>query len=172
MNRIAIVVLASLSLSACKFSFDSADSPKPSPPPPDPISGCWNPSIKIGEQQLAGQLALTNFVKSLPPDFAPEDISKIKSSFHLTVDEFMTFSYEKSSDSLTCGADFSYTYVRPDGSTMTHDSGDVLKFEVYQSENGPDPMMSGVDQSAINIQYETADNAAKDGDQTDGTGAN
>jgi hypothetical protein len=159
-----------LLLAGCKFSFDSSP-PAPLPPPaPSPLVGCWDARVKASLQPLAQQIAWSGFIKSLPTRFTQAEIAKTKDSFVLSVSTFLTYSYEPNSGALVCGAGYGYSYRRPDGTVMTHNAGDLLKFDVYQGEDGLVPTMNGAEQQAIDIQYETAAAAAADGDDTGSVG--
>ncbi|HQT46333.1 MAG TPA: hypothetical protein PLY97_03835 [Acidocella sp.] len=160
-----------LLLVGCKFSFDSSPPPPVPPPAPNPLVGCWDSRVKASLQPLAQQIAWAGFVKSLPPKFTPAQVAKLKASFVVSVSTFLAYSYEPNAGSLVCGAGYGYSYKRPDGTVMRHNGGDLLKFDVYQGENGLVPTMNGAEQQAINIEYETAVAAAANGDDTGDAGA-
>jgi hypothetical protein len=85
------------------------------------------------------------------------DAASVKDSFTFTLSHFYTNSYNKDNGSLECGAGYRYAYSRPDGTTFTHDQGDILFFEVHQGEDGLDSSMTGNEISAISgIQYQLA----------------
>ncbi len=157
-----IAILGLLILVGCKFSFDSAATPPPvvPPPAPNPLADCWNPSVKSNLEELAQSIASDNFNNSIPTDISSSNTDAIKASFTLSTENFITFSYDKDSGSLHCGAEFKYSYTRPDGSIFSHDKGDILSFEVYQGENGLEPSLSGSDQTLIEVSYQPSDGSA------------
>lgn len=163
-GRIIIFVIPLL-LAGCKFSYDTNNDTPPKPAP-NPLAGCWDPNVKADIKQLAQQIALVSFEKSFPSSFTQEKVDQTKASFSLNVQGYLAFSYNRRSGSLVCGGDFGYTYKRPDGTVMNHYAGNLLRFNVYQGENGLVPTLDGEQQSILNILYETSDKARSSGDET------
>lgn len=136
-----------LALAGCKFNFDS-DKPMGS------ASECWDAGIKVSASGLAQTAAKNAFVKSLPNTLLPADADGISASFSFSLKNFFVTSYDPLSGSATCGAVYSFSYSRPDGSSYSENLGETIKFEVFQGENGMSAFQAGVDMLSTNFQYD------------------
>ncbi|EKM99480.1 hypothetical protein [Acidocella sp. MX-AZ02] len=121
---------------------------------------CWSAPSKSAAQLAAFQLALATLTQSLPDGMTDAQASKIGGSMKLTLSKFFLESYDPVAGAANCGAVYSFSYTRPDGSTYSDDQGNTIGFEVYQAEQGQKIVISADDYDSATFQYQDDGGAA------------
>jgi Asp-tRNA(Asn)/Glu-tRNA(Gln) amidotransferase B subunit len=80
--------------------------------------------------------AILEKIQSLAPDGSKnDDQDAFKKALSVTIDTYHVISRNSDSGSLSCGANVSMTFTKPDGKVLQA-SGVVVPFSIYKAENG------------------------------------
>ncbi len=132
------------------------------------IGECWSPETKSAAQLAAFQNILSDFTQSLPSDMPDADVSKVGGTMKLQLSDFFVESYDPVAGAADCGAVYSFSYTRPDGTTYSDTEGNTIDFEVYQAEKGQKVVVKEDDYDASAFQYQD-DSGSDDGGDSSST---